>query len=142
MRISLVVQLRKGLSVEGVDKVLKDVVQTFLGSEIKKTEETETDPYGVHWEVLKDSTSKEKQRLGYSLKILTRTGDMWKNDIHINQVGDGVQVKLTGPAALHQTGTRYLPKRAILPDGRGVPDSWEKKLGLEIEQRLQSLFRK
>jgi hypothetical protein len=78
---------------------------------------TETDPYGQKWAPLSPATIAEKERLGYPRKILTRKGDMRRSPTPTIQ-GKSVKITIAFPGEFHQRGTRKMPQRQILPDGR------------------------
>ncbi|MBN3949369.1 MAG: phage virion morphogenesis protein [Nostoc sp. NMS7] len=78
---------------------------------------TETDPYGQKWAPLSPATIAQKERLGYPRKILTRKGDMRKSPTATIQ-GKSVKITIAFPSEFHQRGTRKMPKRQILPEGR------------------------
>jgi phage gpG-like protein len=70
------------------------------------------------WAPLKESTAKQKARKGYSPLPLLRTGHLrqsfrpfWTKE----QAGVGSEVPY---AQYHETGTRTLPQRAMLPPER------------------------
>ena len=78
----------------------------------------EVDPYGKKWQPLSSATIDQKQRLGYPLKILTRTGTM-RSSVRYQVKKKSVQIVIdTSYATFHQTGTRKIPKRQILPENR------------------------
>jgi hypothetical protein len=77
----------------------------------------ETDPYGQKWAPLSPATIAEKERLGYPSKILTRTGAMRRSPT-ITIQGKSVKITIAFPSEFHQRGTRKMPQRQILPEGR------------------------
>ncbi len=90
------------------DYFLKRVEQGFR---------SEVDPYGKKWAALSPATISQKERLGYPLKILTRTGNMRRSPKYIVQ-GKSVKIVASHPSEFHQSGTRKMPQRQILPEGR------------------------
>lgn len=80
----------------------------------------QTDPYGAAWAPHKESTLK---RWGEH-PVLDLTGDMIGGIDVAPSAGAGINITLGEKySAFHQTGTRYMPARPILPD-RGIPESW------------------
>ena len=77
----------------------------------------EIDPYGKKWQPLSSATIAYKQRMGYPLKILTRTGRMRSSARYVLQ-GKAVKIIVDFPSRFHQSGTRRMPKRQILPDAK------------------------
>ena len=87
---------------------------------IKRVEQgfrTETDPYGQKWAPLSPATIAQKERLGYPRKILTRKGDMRRSPKATIQ-GKSVKITVAFPSEFHQRGTKKMPQRQILPEGR------------------------
>jgi len=67
------------------------------------------------WRPLAASTLKQKQRKGYSSKPLERTGHLrqsFRSFYDNEQAGVGSEVPYS---QYHETGTRTLPQRAMLP---------------------------
>lgn len=95
---------------------LNDVGQYFL-DKAENSFRKEIDPYGRKWQPLSSATIDQKQRLGYPLKILTRTGTM-RSSVRYQVKRKSVQIVIDFPAQFHQTGTRKMPKRQILPENR------------------------
>lgn len=84
--------------------------------QIERQFDTETDPYGNAWSPLAQSTIEQKRRLGYPDSILTRTGDLRKS-FDFNARGKTLTIESYSPyAGFHQTGTRKMPARKLLPD--------------------------
>ncbi|MBD2492529.1 phage virion morphogenesis protein [Aulosira sp. FACHB-615] len=77
----------------------------------------EKDPYGKKWKPLSPATISEKERLGFPLKILTRRGKM-RSEVKTSVSGKTVRITVPFPAQFHQIGTKRMPQRQILPDGR------------------------
>lgn len=94
---------------------LDDVGQYFL-DKAENSFRKEVDPYGKKWQPLSSATIDQKQRLGYPLKILTRTGTM-RSSVRYQVKKKSVQIVFDSSyATFHQTGTRKMPKRQILPE--------------------------
>jgi phage gpG-like protein len=67
------------------------------------------------WRPLKPSTLQEKRRKGYSGTPLIRTGHLrqsFRQFYDNNQAGVGSEVPYS---QYHETGTRFVPQRAMLP---------------------------
>jgi phage gpG-like protein len=43
--------------------------------------------------------------------------------------------------AFHQTGTKHMPKRAMVPDGADLPESWTNAFHETVEEILGDLFK-
>jgi phage gpG-like protein len=97
---------------------LMEEVGQYLVSRIETGFKKEVDPYNKKWQPLSPATISEKERKGYPLKILTRTGTM-RSSIRYTVKRKSVQIVVdTKYATFHQTGTRKMPKRQIIPDGK------------------------
>lgn len=109
-------QLNKlGGKLNKTQPLLEDVGQ-YLVSMIDAGFRKEVDPYNKKWQPLSPATISEKERKGYPLKILTRTGKM-RSSVRYIVKGRSVQIIVDSSyATFHQTGTRKMPKRQILPD--------------------------
>lgn len=95
---------------------LLDEVGQYLVSTIDSGFRKEVDPYKKKWQPLSPATISEKERKGYPLKILTRTGTM-RSSVRYVVKNRSVQIVVdTKYATFHQTGTRKMPKRQIVPD--------------------------
>lgn len=90
--------------------------------------ERESDPYGSKWAAL-------KHRSG---RILQDTGAL-RNSFHRKQLSSS-QVTV-GPAVpyarFHQSGTRYMPARKMVPDD-GLPTSWSERINA-VARRAMAL---
>ncbi|MEH2135435.1 phage virion morphogenesis protein [Nostoc sp.] len=98
----------------------------YLLKRAEQSFRTETDPYGKKWVSLSPATIAQKERLGYPLKILTRTGSMRSSPRAIVQ-GKAVKIVVAFPSEFHQRGTRKMPQRQILPEGR-LPKTDERNI--------------
>jgi phage gpG-like protein len=95
---------------------LLEEVGQYLVSTIDNSFRKEVDPYNKKWQPLSPATISEKERKGYPLKILTRTGTM-RSSVRYQVKSKSVQIVVdTSYTTFHQTGTRKMPKRQIVPD--------------------------
>ena len=106
---------------------LRDLVpEIALEASIEIWETTESlfvlgaDPYGETWAPLAPRTVAK----GRTPPPLTDTGAM-RESLRVNVSEAAIVASLADPAGYHQTGTRYMPARPVLPDdARGLPDAW------------------
>jgi phage gpG-like protein len=92
------------------------------------------DAYGESWEELSQATLDK----GREEPPLTDTGDL-RNAIRVRPVapaGIGITVD-SFYGAFHQTGTRNMPARPILPDGDELPQDWEDAIEDEVDQAFR-----
>ncbi|GMV19456.1 MAG: hypothetical protein AMXMBFR56_76800 [Polyangiaceae bacterium] len=93
--------------------------------------ERQADPHGSPWAPL-------KRRAG---RILQDTGRL-RNSFHRKSLSAS-QVTV-GPSAsyarFHQSGTKHMPARKMVPDGSNLPSSWEKRIAaIAREAMLEAL---
>lgn len=123
-------QLRKA-----PDSVLKKVSRQLAAETLDRVKEgfrSERDPYSKKW--------KEK-KVDDRRKVLSgRTGRLKQYQVK----SLGTQSFTVGPivnyARYHQTGTRYMVARKMVPDERGIPKSWERDFEEIIVEVLEDHF--
>jgi hypothetical protein len=84
-----------------------------------------TDPYGAPWAPLASGAASH----------LTKSGGMRASVVVV--VGtDRIETIVADPAGYHQTGTRHMPARPVIPtEAKGLPDTWDAAItdaGLEV----------
>lgn len=83
------------------------------------------DPYGNAWEGHADATVK---RWGEH-PILDLTGELAGGVTVSPSRGSGIKATIDEEyGVFHQIGTANMPARVILPDGRGLPDTWRRSI--------------
>jgi hypothetical protein len=87
------------------------------------------DPDGKAWRARKAPTG--------SWPLLRKTGAMYGGR-RIEPTADGCVVTFSGPAKYHQSGTRRMVARRILPDGAGR--YWREKVLEHARRRLAELM--
>lgn len=90
----------------------------------------QADPYGKAWAPL-------KRREGM---ILSDTGRL-RGSVTVNSSPG--EIRLRGTASygtFHQNGTRYMPKRQILPNDGDLPGSWRAAFNEATEALFRHLF--
>ncbi len=93
-----------------------------------------TDPNGRPWAKLMPSTVKRKRG---NTRILVRTGDMRKGVRVTPMSGGGVSITLAGYGGFHQSGTKNMVIRMILP-GATFPKTWR----IAIEKSVRDAYGK
>lgn len=77
-------------------------------------------PYDEKWAALKPATIAEKRRKGYDLRILHRKPKL-RHTFFIHPTARKIEWGYTAPyAKYHVKGTKHLPIRSPLEDGRGL----------------------
>lgn len=88
------------------------------------------DPDGRSWASLKDSTKAK----GRTPPPLTASGKMRRKAQAIPGV-KGITERIPSPAGFHQTGTKRMAQRALVPAGNYLPPRWSTPLeaaGVEV----------
>jgi hypothetical protein len=88
------------------------------------------DPWGRSWADLKESTTKK----GRTPPPLTASGKMRSKAQAIPGV-KGITEKIPSPAGFHQTGTKKMESRPLVPHGNVLPPRWSEPLeaaGVEV----------
>lgn len=108
-------------------------VSDAIGAEIELQFDHGIDPYGEPWEPLAQSTLDR----GRSPPPLTDTTEM-RTGISVRpSSGAGVQITIDAPyAGFHQTGTRFMPARKVLPEG-SLPDTWERAFADALDNAFE-----
>jgi len=104
---------------------LSEAVAPAINREVQKQFSNGTDPYGRRWKRLANGRPSHLT-LSSRLRTKTRVRPMPGNM-------KGVRIILGERYAIfHQTGTKHMPARKILPE-RGMPASW--RMAIEREAR-------
>lgn len=117
-------------------KKLPDMIGAWMLTRTSDNWEAGKAPDGRSWAPLAKSTLDGRRRRNISsLKPLIATGAM-KSSLRLEKTADSVAISIDDPAVIHQNGTKTIPKRELLPLG-GIPDSWEKEIGVLVADRLK-----
>lgn len=107
--------LRKlGVKLTNQSDAMQEVGQYFQ-RRVEEGFRKEVDPYNKRWAKLSPATIADKQRRGYPLKILTRTRRM-RSGVRIIINKKSIRITVPFPSEFHQSGTRKMPQRKIIPD--------------------------
>jgi len=106
-----------------------------LGAIVQMQFDAGVDPYGDAWAPLAESTIAK----GRDEPPLTDSGSM-ASGIQVRPArGAGIEFTVEAEyAQFHQTGTRNMPARKILPDGDELPPHWDEV----IERSVNDAFEK
>jgi phage gpG-like protein len=116
--------------------VLADISQGIgeeLLGKVKEQHRTESGPYGERW-----APKKKPDRR----KVLSGRTSRLKGGWHLSRSSRGgfVIAPAVGYAAFHQSGTKRMPQRLLLPDGRGMPRDWADAGADVITEQLEQHF--
>ena len=95
------------------------------------------DPYGKSWAPLMPQTSKKK---GNS-NILINTGKLAASTEAVPMSGAGIELRSIDYGQFHQSGTRYMVARQILPGGDELPLAWQAAIGKAYSDRMKQWAR-
>lgn len=95
------------------------------------------DPYGKPWAPLKPSTLAK----GRSAPPLTATGRMRAGTKARPLPGGGISIEAPSPANFHQSGTKVMAKRAILPE-KGLPVAWKAEIDKAVTASIKRTMSK
>ena len=110
-------------------------IQALIGEQFARG----TDPYGAGWQALAESTVRRK---GGDDRILIRTGDMMSGVSVQPMSGAGISITFEQDySAYHQVGTGRMPARPVLPDQRGLPDSWREAIAEAVRAKGEEAMR-
>lgn len=105
-----------------------------IGELVQESFGSGTDPYGRAWASLAAST----QARGRTPPPLTDTGAMRGSVVVSPLPGAGIAVTLGAAyATFHQTGTRYMPQRQILPQSGGLAPSWRQAISDAVAANIR-----
>ena len=95
----------------------------------------EHDPYRRAWAPLLPQTVKRK---GGDARILRRTDALSVETVALPASGAGIEITSLEYGQFHQTGTRHMVARPVLPGGSELPKAWQDI----IEEEIDAAFRK
>lgn len=123
---------------------LYKAAQDVLEERVSRSFDTKQDPSKTLWADWAPSTAEQRRNSGGSAfragpgSLLDRTGDM-RDSFFAEIQGDTVTAGFTAPyAQFHETGTRNMPARPILTDGRGglaIPH--RQAVGIAVRKAVQ-----
>lgn len=89
--------------------------------------------YGTPWKPLKPSTVMRKRG---DARILRRTDELSAETRAVPAGGAGITIESLDYGTFHQTGTRNMVARKILPDGSALPPPWEKAIQTALDNEF------
>jgi hypothetical protein len=112
----------------------RNFAEEILGM-VKQQHRDESGPYGERWKPKK----KPDRR-----KVLSGKTSRLKGGWHIAKSSKGgfIIAPSVVYAAYHQSGTRHMPQRLLLPDGRGMPRAWSDAADEVVVEALNAHFDK
>jgi phage gpG-like protein len=101
---------------------------------IEESFDSGTDPYGRPWAALAAST----RARGRNPPPLTDTGSM-RGSVQVAALPSaGIAVTIgTAYATFHQTGTKHMPQRQILPQSGGLAPSWRQAIADAVAANIR-----
>lgn len=94
------------------------------------------DPYGRAWAPLMASTI--ERHPGRGAPPLTDTGAM-RGSVHVTpKAGAGIDITIDAPyAKFHQTGTKYMAQRQIIPQSGGIAPAWREAIAEAVADNIK-----
>lgn len=86
-----------------------------------------TDPYGNPWADKKDGSGKS---------YLQKSGKMRQNTRAVRGVG-GIRVTAPKPAGFHQSGTKRMVSRPLVPYGSDMPQDWRQAIEGAVREAIR-----
>ena len=120
---------------EGIPSRIAAKVSERLTDLLFEEFEEEHDPYGAAWAPLLPQTVKRKRG---DDRILRRTDALSIETVAHPRGGAGIEISSLDYGRFHQTGTRHMVARPVLPGGDELPDSWQ----AIIEEETEAAFSK
>jgi phage gpG-like protein len=117
-----------------LDSISRNLAEETVGL-IKDGFRREADPYGGRW---------KPKKIADGRKVLSGKTSRLKGGWHVASADRRgfVVAPAVDYATYHQSGTRKMAARPMLPDGRGIPDSWQDAWEGIISDVLSHHFRK
>lgn len=114
-------------------------VALFLMTRIQGGFESSTDPWGAPWAPLAKSTLESRKKRNIAgVKPLLATHAMF-DSLVVLRGSDFAELHMNAPAGYHQSGTRRMPARKIVPlEGEEVvfPDSWSRDMADFVSEKM------
>ena len=106
---------------EGLPSRITSEVAGAINAEIGKQFADGNNAYGNAWKPLLPQTVKRK---GGDARILRRTDALSEATRATPTSGSGIEIESLDYGSFHQSGTKRMVARKILPDGSALPKSW------------------
>lgn len=92
------------------------------------------DPYGVAWSPLLPSTLRRK---GGDARILRRADALSSETVARPTSGAGIEITSVDYGQFHQSGTKHMTVRRVLPDEGELPEAWQDLIGDATERAFR-----
>lgn len=130
--------LKRLKQLEKIPDTIAAEVAPKIDADLKAQFDKGVNAYGNAWKPLSESTLRRK---GGDARILRRT-DTLSSDVSAEAVGNsGIQMTVPNPGTYHQTGTRHMPARKILPDGTALPRKWQKYIQDALDRATDKVMK-
>ena len=105
-----------------------------IGELVQESFDSGTDPYGKPWEALATSTLAR----GRTPPPLTASHTMRDSVVVAPLSGAGIAITIgTAYATFHNTGTKYMPQRQIIPQSGGLAPSWRQAIADAVAANIR-----
>ncbi len=123
---------------EGIPSRIAGEVAQGINAEIRAQFQAGTDPYGKPWAPLLPQTIRRK---GGDARILRRHDSLSSETVAIPTSGAGIEITSVDYGGYHQTGTKHMVARPILPDGADLPQSWQDVIQTASDNAFKKVLR-
>lgn len=123
---------------EDVPSRIAATVADGITEEIRGQFDRGVDAYGRPWAPLLPQTVRRKR--GDS-RILRRTDVLSSETVAVPTAGAGVAIESVDSGQFHQSGTKHMDPRPILPDGGELPAAWIEIIDDATEQAFAKVLK-
>ncbi len=109
-------------------------VSNGINELIKKQFDTGIDPYGTSWAKLLPSTIRRKKG---DARVLLNTDSMMSQTVAVPLPGSGIELRTVTYASFHQTGTKHMVRREVLPCREDLPITWQNIISTEFSKAFK-----
>lgn len=110
---------------EGIPSRIAKRVSADINEELTNEFEQGVNAYGNAWKPLLPQTIRRK---GGDDRILRRTDELSSKTRARPTAGAGIEIETLDYNEKHQTGTKHMAARKVLPDGSALPRSWQESI--------------
>ncbi len=110
---------------EGIPSRIAGEVAAKISASLQSQFDGGVNAYGNAWKPLLPQTVRRK---GGDSRILRRTDALSAATVAKPTAGAGIEISTLDYGRFHQTGTKHMVARKILPDGSALPKPWSEAI--------------
>lgn len=123
---------------EGIPSRIAREVADGINEELASQFDRGTDPYGKPWAPLRPETVRRKSG---DARILRRADELSASTEARPSAGAGIEITSIEYGQFHQSGTKHMPRRAVLPDEGELPPAWLDIIDAATEKAFAKVLR-